>query len=121
MSGWILVIAAGQGAKTPTRRDAQQPLLRMIFHEAGYFGELLCSGVIRQRLEKNSTILHPLNPVIEDRQNAAVRFRANQPAEALFERQHRLRNLVLPEGVAAVFLQSTHPRGHNRITRHGEW
>src|SRR5579864_37617 len=83
-------------------------LLRMIFHEARHFGQILRGLVGRQRLEKNSTILHSLDAVIEDRQNSAIGLRANQSPESLLERQYRLRHLVFRKRIPPILLQRFH-------------
>src|SRR5579863_3260425 len=92
----------------------------MIPHEALDFGRVLRDGVIRQRLDKNSTILHALNPVIENGENAAIRLGADQAAEALLEREDGFGDLVFGEGVAAIVLEGADARGDDRIAGNGE-
>src|SRR5579862_7243146 len=95
-------------------------LLRMIFHEARHFGQILRGLVGRQRLEKNSTILHSPDAVIENRQNSAIRLRPDQSPESLLQRQHRFRHLIFRKRIPPVLLQRLHARRHNRIARHRE-
>src|SRR3984957_12551440 len=99
-------------------RHSYARLLRMIFHEARHFGQILRGLVGRQRLEKNSTILHSPDAVIENRQNSAIRLRPDQSPEPLFQRQHRFRHLILGKRIPPVLLQRLHARRHNRIAWH---
>ncbi len=62
--------------------------------------------VIGQGLEKNFTILHALDAVVEDGENAAIRLGADEATEALLQRENRFRNLKFGERVAAVFLEA---------------
>ena len=91
-----------------------------IFHEAGYFGEVVRGPVTGQGLDKNFTILHALDAVIEDGEDAAVGLRADQAAEALFEGEHRLGDLVFGKGVAAVLLKRADAGGDDRIAWHSK-
>ena len=52
-------------------------------HEALNFSDVPGEAVLRQRFNKNLTILHTLDAVIEDGEYTAVGSRANQPAETL--------------------------------------
>jgi len=52
-------------------------------HEALNFSDVPAEAVFRQRFDKNFTIMHALDTVIENGQHAAVSSRAYQPAEAL--------------------------------------
>ena len=52
-------------------------------HKALNFSDVPGEAILRQRFDKNFTILHALDTVIENGQHAAVSSRAYQPAEAL--------------------------------------
>jgi hypothetical protein len=53
-------------------------------HEALNFSYVPGEAILRQRLDKNFTILHALNTVIENGQHTPISSGAYQPTEALF-------------------------------------
>src|ERR1019366_7872544 len=89
-------------------------------HEPFDYGDIPGGRVRRKRFQKDFTILHALDAVVENGQYAAIGARADQPPEALLERQNRLRYLVFREGVAAVFLQGLDARRDDGVGGHGE-
>ena len=80
--------------------------------------QLVRHSVSRQRLQKNFTIGHALEPGVQQCEHAAVRLCANQAPKSLLQRQHRLRHLKLRKRVATVFLKSSHSRRHDRVAWH---
>src|ERR1700722_366289 len=90
----------------------------MRLHEAFYFPNVTRDGIIGKRRDKDFTILHALDAVIQNRQHSAVSARANQSSESLLQREHRFRHLIFAERVAPFFLQSFHARGYDGITGH---
>src|ERR1700751_6234123 len=106
---------------SPDAKPSDGSLLPVRFvQEFLHIPQVVGLGVSRQRLHKNFTIGHPLNPAVEECKDAAIGLRANQAAEALFERQNRLRYLEVGEGIASLFLKSADARGHDRIAGHRE-
>jgi len=89
-------------------------------HEALNVSDVPGEAIFRQRFNENFTILHALDAVIENSEHAAICSRPNQPAEALFQRQHRFGNLIFGKRVSAILSQGAHARGHNGIGGDGE-
>src|SRR5208337_618682 len=58
----------------------------------------------RQRLQENFTIGHALDAGVQEGQDAAVGFGANEPAKALFQGKNGLGHLEFREGVAPILL-----------------
>src|SRR5437879_4435296 len=90
-------------------------------HEALNFSDVPAEAVFRQRFDENFTILHALDAVIDDGQHAAICSRANQPAEALFQRQNGFWNLIFGKGVTAFVSEGAYTCGHNGISGNGKW
>ena len=92
------IARAPSRARTRTRLSA--PVRRIGgLHESPDIGDVPGESVIGERLDENSTILHALDAVIEDREDSAVGAGADQAAKTLFQRQHSLRHLVFGKGV----------------------
>src|SRR6266496_670623 len=72
-------------------------------------------AVIRQALHKHSAVLLFQDAIIEQRQQAAIVQRTNQPAEALFQRDHRRRDLIIEKRIAAALINSFDTRCDNWI------
>src|ERR1039458_1334811 len=83
----------------------------MRLHEAFHFLNVTRDGIIGKRRNKDFTILHALDAVIENREHAAVSARTDQSSESLLQRENRFRNLIFTECVAAFFLQRANARG----------
>ena len=89
-------------------------------HESPDIVDFPGERVIGERLDKNSTILHALDAVIEDGEHAAVGARADQAAEALFQGEDSFRNLVFGKGVASFFGKGAHSRCDDGVGGDGE-
>ena len=59
--------------------------------------------VVGQAVEEHLAVSLPRDAVVEDRKHAAIRPAADQPAEALLQRERGLRDLVLVKRIAAGF------------------
>src|SRR5690242_14752514 len=99
---------------------ARMLALARCLHEALNFSDVPAEAVFRQRFNENFTILHALDAVIEDGQHAAICSRPNQPAETLFQGQHRFGNLIFRKRVPAVVSERPYARRHNRIGWNGK-
>src|SRR6266852_3543687 len=86
--------------------------------ESSHIPQLLRRRVPRQRLQKNLTIGHPLNPAVQKRQHSAICLAPDQPPKPLLQRQHRLRHLKLRKRISALCPQRPPPRCHDRLARH---
>src|SRR5689334_20267083 len=58
-----------------------------------------CECVVWKTIEKHLPVPLLCNPVIQQDQNASIRTAADQPAKSLFQRDSRLRNLVIVEWI----------------------
>src|ERR1700676_2517181 len=103
----------------PLGRDHRK-LLAWFLHEPFDCGDVPGGRVRRKRFHENFTILHALDAVVENGQDAAIGARTDEPPKALLERQNRLGHLVLREGIAAVLLQCFYTRRYYRVGGHGE-
>ena len=74
----------------------------------------------RQRGEKAPSVRPRAQPRVEDRDDAAVRVAADQPAEALPELEHRRGQRVVAEPVAARRRDALAARLDQRVARSGE-
>ena len=74
----------------------------------------------RQAGAKHPSVGFVDEPRIADHDHAAIRLAADQAADALLERQRRLGQLVLAEGVAAGRFQVLDARARQRVVRRGE-
>src|SRR5450755_1780936 len=97
-----------------SERDSRGTLF---FQETRGIGRIMGYAVIRQRFQENFTIGHALDAGVEQREDAAVGLGADEAAEALFQRQNRLRHLKFSEGIAPVILQRANASGHDGIAR----
>src|SRR5208283_4239740 len=82
--------------------------------------DIRCSTVRRQAVEKHVPVLLLEDTVVQQAEQATVAERANQPAKPLLQRDHGTRDLVLEEGIAAIFVYRLDSRGHHGIVRHGK-
>src|SRR5208337_4267027 len=101
---------AGSPSVGWTCRGQESPDLRQI----------VGSMVARQRLQENFTIGHTLDAGVQEGQDAAVGFGANEPAKALFQGENGLGYLEFGKGVAPVFLQGPDARGHDGVAGYRE-
>ena len=84
--------AAGEGARST------------LSHAKEFFHLLQVGGpaIRRQTFHEHFSVLLLQNAVVQQHQQSAIMERADQAPEALFQRDHRRRHLVLEEGIAAV-------------------
>src|SRR5208283_666823 len=76
--------------------------------------------VTRQRVQENFTIGHTLDAGVQEGQDAAVGFGANEPAKALFQGKNGLGYLEFREGVAPILLQGPDAGSHDGVTGYRE-
>src|ERR1035441_2436684 len=67
-----------------------------------HFFQVRGPAVARQALHKPPPVLLLQNPVVEQRQQAAIVQRSNQSPKSLLQRNNRARHLVFKESVAAA-------------------
>src|SRR5262249_45227419 len=78
------------------------------------------AAVRGQALYERPAVLFLEDAVVEQGEQAAVVERADQAAKALFQSNDGGGDLVVEEGVAAVFVDGFDAGSDYRITRHGE-
>ena len=83
-------------------------------------GRFLDDRAVRQRFEEHAAVGLGLHPRIEDHDDPPVALRADQPAEALPQFDHRLGQLVIPEGVAAGRADRFQAGFEQRLVGHAE-
>ena len=74
----------------------------------------------RQRIEEDPAVALAEQARIAQHQHAAIALAADQAAGALLERDHRLRQLLVAEGIAAGAAHRIQPRLEHRIVRRRE-
>src|ERR1700730_16945509 len=79
-----------------------------------------CFSIRRKAFDEYLPILLFQNTVVQQRQQSAIMERADQPPEALFQRDDRRRHLVLEESIAAIRVDGFDPRRYHRIAGDGE-
>src|SRR6185437_7305735 len=90
------------------------PSCEKCFHLCQVFG----STVRWQTIKKNPAVALLQEPVIEQRQHAAVLHRADQPPKSLLERYHCRGNLVLKKCISSGRVNRPYPRRNHRIIWH---
>src|SRR5271154_1911781 len=71
-------------------------------------------------VKKQLPVFQSRNPIIQERQHAAVGLAANQASKSLFEGQGSLRNLVVVERIAPILANRVHARRHHRVSGNRE-
>src|SRR3989441_11148135 len=74
----------------------------------------------RQSLEDERAIPLRDDATIQEDYGADVRFAADQPAEALFQLERRVRDEIMAEAVQPLRLEALEPRGGEGLPRHPE-
>ena len=82
--------------------------------------EVVDDGHLRQAPQERGAVGARPQPRIAEHDEAAIVEIANEPPDALFEREHGLRQLELVERVASGSADRLGARLHERIARHGE-
>lgn len=74
----------------------------------------------RQRFHEGASIAFVDQPRVAQHQHATVGFAANESTHALLERDHRLRQLLVAERVAALAANRIQARFEHRVVGRGE-
>ena len=92
-----------------------------LLEEFAHVFKSLRHSVRRQALHEHPTVSLPLQSRIQQHQHAVIVQRPDQAAKALFQRDHRGRNLIFGERVAAFRFNCLHARRHHGIAGDGKW
>src|ERR1700677_1904867 len=90
--------------------------LEKFLHGAQFSAE----GIRRQAVEEYLAVPLLRNTIIQQDQDATIGLAADQPAEALLERERGLRDLVIVERIAAFFSDAFDAGFDHRIARDSE-
>ena len=81
----------------------------------------MCEAVRWEGFEEDAAVTLPLDAGIEEHQDAAVVKAADESAEALFESDDGVGDLVVEEGLAAEGFDGLHAGADDRVGGDGEW
>src|SRR6185312_2939616 len=98
---------ADLGARRTLRSDDSRP-------EPGGLAGTAQDPAARQRLDEQAAVILARHARVEDGNDAAVRRGADEAAEALFQRQRRLRHLVPVERILAASAEPLDARRDDR-------
>ena len=89
-------------------------------HESSDLFQASGPTITGQAIKEELAVLLADEPVVENGQDTAVVSTADQAPKSLLQRDHGLRDLIISEGVATVFVDLADSGGDDRIGGHRE-